>query len=620
MRGFTVLHRRLLKSICFALLFLFLGGLLVLGARGEGASQRFFFEYTIDRSALPAWVVHRELTLRIRVGDDADVRAWGDGVPLPVRYDETFPGTVLVTTAAERVLVGVEGESLPPDVGAYRVATLKEGKRWALSLTFDDGRLSVYENAFPELRRYGYRAGVAVIGRWLDDGDAHSEGYCQAEDLLDLLAHGWSVFNHSYSHYDSPSDISLEEMVRCQQAIQEHLQGYRPLVFTVPFTNALWEQIVNEHGAEVGIHLMQLYSESGTCLLPVDGPIPVGDTPFHLGRDDIKDWEEGDYFDKAHERAMAAPPEQPEHVWVSLHGHDISYYQPSNPEKRDWCALTRAMAYLYHTYGAGGTDEVWVAPADEVFQYLVVRSLARVSGREIPARDWGPALHAPMLVAYSGDPDKGWKDTFIQEWYPTENFAGAVQLRLRGGGQGRSSILLQLPITPPAEGVVVQKALLSLYATSSSNPAGMEVFARRLLRPWKVAEATWWQAEEGSPWAEPGAQGEGLDKQREASDRVRVGGCEGEGRWYAFDITDIVAYWLAHPEENYGLLIEGQLDIAKEIRFASSEYHDRALRPRLRVLYAWPTPQPTPTPTSFPTVAPSPTPLGLSVYLPLIFR
>jgi hypothetical protein len=78
-------------------------------------------------------------------------------------------------------------------VGSFQKAALLDDKLWAFSLTFDDGQLSVYQNAYPELSRYGYRAGVAVIGLWLDRNDGPTYGYCRAQELQELLDSGWSV-------------------------------------------------------------------------------------------------------------------------------------------------------------------------------------------------------------------------------------------------------------------------------------------------------------------------------------------------------------------------------------------------------------------------------------------
>jgi hypothetical protein len=37
------------------------------------------------------------------------------------------------------------------------------------------------------------------------------------------------------------------------------------------------------------------------------------------------------------------------------------------------------MQHLYDKYGPGGMDEVWVAPSDEIYGYLLVQQKARIT-------------------------------------------------------------------------------------------------------------------------------------------------------------------------------------------------------------------------------------------------
>ena len=607
------LGRRLGLLLC-ALVLAVLGFLPALGI-ADSAPNTVFVRYTLDRSQIPSWVTHQDLTLRIEVGAAESVWAWGDGQPLVVRHDPQS-GIAIVTTDASELLLAARGEGLSQESIRASVATLKEDKLWAYSLTFDDGRLSVYQYALPELARYGYRAAIAVIGGWLDLPNALEKGYCRAEELLQILAAGWSLFNHSYTH-GSINTISLGEALNCQNAMSQHL-GYQPTVFTVPDTNAevdqRWIPIIDSNIPLLGLQVMQLSTGwEGTPFTLVDQPITLGSATYKMGRLDYANGARRPpqgYFDDAHTRATTG---RPQHTWISLHGHDPNPLSSDPARVQEWCSLAESSAYLYHTYGAGGTDEVWMAPADEVFQYLVVRSYVLIAHSEGTPQEVGPTVQPNQLIAYQQGVNgyTGWSDTYLREWLPTTGADRAENLYLRGVAGIRESTLLRADLTPLA-GASVLSATLSLYATSLSNEASITLRAYPLLRPWVSAEATWSNCSQGVPWEVPGARAPAVDRSNEATDAIRVvGQCTQDQRWYLFDVTEAVRTWLAHPEENNGLLLEGSDEVSMEVRFASSEYYDPAKRPVLRVLYYWqpsePTPTPSPTATSTPTATPEPT-------------
>ncbi|MBC7237176.1 MAG: DNRLRE domain-containing protein [Chloroflexi bacterium] len=603
-------------------------------AADAGQEEWLYLRYLIDRSAVPEWVTFRELTLRIEVGDAERVWAWADGALLPVRHDRAT-GTLLVTTSAEELVIALQGQGLvEEEVGWWSVATLRDDKLWAYSLTFDDGEYSVYTHAWPELARFGYTAGVAVIGRWLDSPDAVASGYCGVEEIEQLLAAGWSVFNHSYNHYDGLGNISLQEAQLCQEAIYNRLGGYRATVFTVPYTNRGWQPIIDTYGQSLGLQLMQLYADNGERIAVVDGPFPVTDRPYHLGRRDIKLWVEGEYniFDQAHGRASGPSPQ---HVWVSLHGHNVNY-------EEDWCAVAESSAYLYRTYGAGGSDEVWVAPVDQVYQYLVTRTYAVVQRMSEPSRDPGPTAVPPHTIRYrAGDGASTWLDTYIQEWFPTGNFSRAHSLLARSGVGGRASPLWRIDFMPPDGEATVLQARFSVYVSGHTNPAAVDLAVYPLLRPWDAATVTWQRPTSAEFWGLPGARLAGVDHDGEwAQGRghiAHIRDCSTPERWYTLDITDIVSRWVEHPEENYGFLLIGDDRVSTGVSIISADHPDREKRPLLEIIYSWPTPPATVTPTAtasptptttatatptrtstpLPTV-PTPTRLGLDQYLPLL--
>ncbi|OGO41495.1 MAG: hypothetical protein A2Z04_08090 [Chloroflexi bacterium RBG_16_57_9] len=66
-------------------------------------------------------------------------------------------------------------------------------------LTFDDGYLDNYENAYPLLLRYGFTATFFIIS---DFADASQPGYMTWDQLREMHARGMEIEAHSRSHPD----------------------------------------------------------------------------------------------------------------------------------------------------------------------------------------------------------------------------------------------------------------------------------------------------------------------------------------------------------------------------------------------------------------------------------
>ena len=624
-----------LLSLLSGIILALLGGLLP-AARVEAEPQHHVLGYSLDRSRVPGWVTSRALTLRIEAPGADQAWVWGDGLPAPFSHNQE-DGSLLVTTEASELVVALAGADMDPAlVGGYSATILMDDKAWAFSLTFDDGRGTVYQYAYPELEHYGYQAGVAVIGRWMDRlQDPVEFGYCTPEQVLELMDAGWGVYNHSYSHFDAEASITFADALSCQEAIRTKLDGHESIVFTVPYARDLWAPIIDANVESLGLRMMQLISDGELDLPPgmmaADGPLVLqSDRAFHIGRRRIDRWSfEGyNYFDQA--RGMA-----PQHAWVSLHGHELDTDRAQNPDGvEELCAVAESLSYLYHNYGPAGSDEVWMAPADQVFQYLVTRSYAVVTRRaeaSVPAGVSETPWRAPEWILYSpGSPNvHEWSDTHIMEWYPATNYEPESTLRLRGGEGGRSSLLVQVRLEPPDPEALVLEARLSLYATTSASGNAMDMTLYSLDREWVPDETSWKHASEGIEWDQAGARAP-TDRLSDPLDMAHSGSCSQSARWYTFDATEQVAAWIARPDQNEGLLLEGQQDIARGINFASADYYNSDLQPRLYVRYGWPMPaiptptitpthQPSPTPTHLPSGTPSPTSTGARLYLPLLF-
>ena len=102
---------------------------------------------------------------------------------------------------------------------------------------------------------------------------------------------------------------------------------------------------------------------------------------------------------------------------------------------------------------------------------------------------------------------------------------------------------------------------------------------------WREGAATWIEAEPGSPWLSPGAE---VDADEGPADRstTPVGAAEATeaARWVSLDVREAVTYWLAHPDENHGLLITGAGG-SGELEFASAQWEEPTQRPKLVIVF-----------------------------------
>ncbi|MBC7234518.1 MAG: DNRLRE domain-containing protein, partial [Chloroflexi bacterium] len=556
----------------------------------EGTSflHEAHFTYAIDRSALPDWVTLRIVTLLVEVGPALDVVALGDGEPVPCRHDGRY---AIVTTDASRVEVIVSGHTWPfSEMGGVRVATLRDNKAWALSLTLDDGYTSQATTAKSLLDRYGYDATIAVIGGRIGQ-TFYGKDYASAEQLRDVVAAGWHLANHSYSHRKM-SEMggeaeALRDIQRANEAIMAAVPGYRPIVFTSPEADPAFEPVIKNHVDTLGFHLLQSRNWEG---MVVDPELFVADDwqPTTLGRTQLL--YDGSQFDQAH---RWAEEHSGQHLWLSLHTHHVV-------EACD-CVET-ATDILYRTYGAGGSDEVWVAPAPEVYQYLLTRDRVRVTELErytvgTPSPSWQlptptPTPEVYALVLKQGRAGyAGTRDADIDSYAPTTNDGAGGSLTVRTLELKSALIAFALDRLP--QDAVVQEAQLRLYGVDGTNEAVICLETYPLLREWQEREVTWLQAANGQPWAAPGAAAPGLD--RTAKHSGLRGLVEGGGHWYTLDVTDAVRRWATGELANHGWLLKGSNNAAKQINLASSEYGDAALRPELYITYTLPPPIEEPT-------------------------
>jgi len=207
----------------------------------------------------------------------------------------------------------------------------------------------------------------------------------------------------------------------------------------------------------------------------------------------------------------------------------------------------------------------------------------------------------------------GVSDTYISNYGdPDANYGISPTLSLRNSDYKASLLRFDVSSIPPTANVL--SATLSVHAWNSTNANPLDVSVFRLLRSWSETAATWNQAAVGSPWAVPGANGIGSDRDDYAISTVTM---SQYGVWYNFDVTDFARWWVQNPGQNFGLVLKAIDGSQVEYELWSSDYEFAPqVRPKLTIVYstsfagptatATPTRTHTPAPTSTPTRTPTP--------------
>jgi peptidoglycan/xylan/chitin deacetylase (PgdA/CDA1 family) len=139
--------------------------------------------------------------------------------------------------------------------------------RARVGLTFDDGNLSDYAIAAPELRRRGLRASFYVLA-----GRIGQHGYLSKTQVCELSTEGFEIGSHGLDHvvWTKASDTALTREIGDSRAILEDLTGRVVCSVAIPFglydRRVLWE--IRRHGYQ------NVFSSDGGPRLTVAPPIP----------------------------------------------------------------------------------------------------------------------------------------------------------------------------------------------------------------------------------------------------------------------------------------------------------------------------------------------------------
>lgn len=113
-------------------------------------------------------------------------------------------------------------------------------------ITFDDGALDVYQNAFPIMQKLGFVGTFYIVSNRLKSTD-----FVNVAQLRELISAGWEIGSHSHSHIDLTKDhnaINSEALLSKRELIDAI--GYPVNSFAYPFGGI--DPVVGSHVSSYG--------------------------------------------------------------------------------------------------------------------------------------------------------------------------------------------------------------------------------------------------------------------------------------------------------------------------------------------------------------------------------
>lgn len=121
-----------------------------------------------------------------------------------------------------------------PRLDSVSIAKYRDGKKAAISFTFDDSIDDHYNLVAPQLEKNGLRGTFWVIGRSID-----ADGSLSSAQIREMSENGHEMSNHTWTHQRlsdmDPADVE-KELVMTDDAL-EKITGKRPIAIAFPFNH-----------------------------------------------------------------------------------------------------------------------------------------------------------------------------------------------------------------------------------------------------------------------------------------------------------------------------------------------------------------------------------------------
>lgn len=357
--------------------------------------------YQLDDSNVPP-LTYKDLTVQIDVGTITSATVFVDGATIAHTYNAAT-GILQFTTDGSSIEIGLTDVADAAAIGPLQATTLKEDKKWAWSIGFDDN--TFLKDAISVVESYGYSGTIFQIAQYIDDN--RIEGWIiDKPDMHTYLANGWSLGNHTWDHpcYQSGDRTAtiLDGYNRIAQiAADSSVPDYKVISFAAPcFDTPYHQYILNMRNA--GTTAVQ-FNESGSSYPLVVDASQTAD--FTLNNRTVYAFDFDDPIARDPRIEYDVPAAIAEIDWIANNASATRHFwHNSLAHGSKEANVQQLVDHIYSNYGAGGTDEVWVAPSDQIYSYLLVRENSTLTLIDSYA-DTPPSAQPPGQVTQIGPDD-----------------------------------------------------------------------------------------------------------------------------------------------------------------------------------------------------------------------
>lgn len=245
----------------------------------------------------------------------------------------------------------------------------KYGKRWVYSITYDEALADLHRYAIPMHEEYGIPGHVEVVvgqmGEIRNIGNSSFNGYrhMNGAELRDLLARGWGVGNHSWSHEVITPETVDREIGHAKSVLEEALCE-AVILYCSPGDNT--------NMADHVLEACRRYDYLGAMSLTDALNLP-GDELFWINRTALHDHYYPPFY-SAFDPYRNIRQAQEVQGWLIDYCH-CPLETAVHPNKD--CSEAELRQRLETVLSEGG-DAVWCAVPEEALSYHLMRRHARI--------------------------------------------------------------------------------------------------------------------------------------------------------------------------------------------------------------------------------------------------
>ncbi len=317
---------------------------------------------------------------------------------------------LILTTQLPAQTISIQFASTPTSPPSVSKAVLRFDKDFAYSFTFDDATDDAVTAAVPVLKGGTVRAiGANFTGLFYTDGcgnslpfkggiawnsanqigiDVHTGivgGQLTWGQLDTLYDDGWDVMNHSYSHKsrwvntmtaaDYKNQVDSNNLV----VFNKTRKKIEMPVFIVPANDDVYHSYAFAAGHKIVFD--QSASTTGYGGLRVDGTPNLYQLKLHrMYLNDVYQRTVPQFIDTVALRSRNGVK-----MWFNEFSHRVDDFTTTSTSYNFYYFKSH-LESIANQYGKTGTDRMWMAPLQEVYEYLVVGQTASFTSQMVGSR------------------------------------------------------------------------------------------------------------------------------------------------------------------------------------------------------------------------------------------